>query len=84
MTSDMSLSYPAMMMGVICDTCAEWMRMPRKRRKSPATREEPNIRLIVHPNSELLSHNRAAWVFASLDVRHSSTSQLRTSPAISI
>ena len=55
--------------------------MPRKRRRRPAAREEPNCSLKVHPISEVLSQKRATWVWARLEVMYYSTIQLRTRPA---
>ena len=78
-----SLYYPDIMMGLRCEDCVTWMQMPKKRRIRPDAREEPDISLLVHPTSEVLSQKRAAWVFYRLDVRHYSASQLRTSPASS-
>ena len=73
----MSLSSPAILMGVRCDACVLWIRMSRKRRIRPTAREEPDLRLIFHPTTEMLSQNRAAWVCARLDVMHYSSRQLR-------
>ena len=83
-TSDMSLLYTAILMGVRCEACVLWMRMPRKCRIIPIAREEPYLSLIFHSTAEVLSQNRSAWLFYRLDVSHSSASQLRTSPAILI
>ena len=80
----MSLSSPAMLMGVGYEACVAWMRMPRKRRISPAASEDPDITLLVHPTSEVLLRKRDVWVFDILDVRSSSTSQLITIPDSSI
>ena len=72
-----------MLMGVRCKACVVWVRMTRKRRIRTDASEEPDLSLIVHPTSEVLSQKRAAWVFYRLDVRHYSASQLITSPASS-
>ena len=77
----MSLSLPSIMMGVRGESCVACMRMPRKSRRLPAASEGPNINLNAHPTAEVLLHNRAAWVFDSLDVRNSSASQFITSPS---
>ena len=77
----MSLSSPAMLMGVRFEACVACMKMPRKRRRRPAASEDPTLSLNSHPTAEVLSKKRAVWVFDSLDVRHSSASQFRTSPA---
>ena len=71
-------------MDVRCDAFVACMRMPNKRRRCPAAREEPDKRLNVHPTAEVLSQKRAAWVWARLEVMHSSASQLRTIPDRSI
>ena len=80
-TSAMSLSLPDIMMGVRCEACVACMRITRKQRRRPATSEDPDISLNVHPTDKLLSQKRAAWVFDILDVRHSSARQFITSPA---
>ena len=67
-----------------CESCVACIQMNRKRRRRPDAREEPDLRLIVHPTAKVLSQSMAAWLFTSLDVRHSSASQLRTSSASSI
>ena len=72
-----------MMMGGRCEACAAWMCMPRKRSRRPAAREEPDLSLIVHPITKVLSQKRSAWIFDKLDVRHYSAIHLITSPAIS-
>ena len=77
----MSLSLPAMLMGVRFEAYVACIRMPRKRRRRPDDSEDPDLSLNAHPTAEVLSQNRAAWIFGSLDVRHSSASQFRTSPA---
>ena len=79
---DMYLSLPAMLMGVRCEACVACMRMPRKHRRRPAANEDPDFSLNNHPTAKVLLQNRSAWVFDSLDVKHSSASQFRTSPAI--
>ena len=79
----MSLSYTDIMMGVRCDNCVAWMRMPRKWRRRPASREKPDLILIVHLTAEVLSQKKAAWVWERLGVIHSSTIQFLTSPFIS-
>ena len=58
MTSVISLSSLAILMGAICDACVECMCIPRKRRICPATTEETDLRLIVRPNAEVLSQKR--------------------------
>ena len=82
--SAMSLSLTAMLMGARYESCAAWMRMPRKRRRRTAARNYPDISLNVHPTAKVLSQKRDAWVFDILDVRHSSARKFRTSPARSI
>ena len=77
----MSLSCPAILMGVRCEACVLWVRMPRKCRRSHVAREEPYISLILHPTAEVLSQKRSAWLFYRLDVSHSSARKLRTSPS---
>ena len=79
----MSFSLPAMMMGVRCEACVACMCMPRKRRRRIDANEDPDISLNAHSTAKVLSQKRAAWVFDSLDVRHSSASQFRTSPVSS-
>ena len=78
-----SLYYPDIMMGLRCEDCVTWMQMPKKRRIRPDAREEPDISLLVHPTSEVLSQKRNVWIFARLDVRRSISSQLRSIPASS-
>ena len=54
--------------------------MPRERMRSTSAREEPDIILIVHPTTEVLSQKRAEWLWVRLDVMNSSASQLITIP----
>ena len=54
-TSAMSLSSPDMLIGVRCKSFAAWIHMPRKLRRRPAAREEPDLIFISHPNVEVLS-----------------------------
>ena len=79
--SAMSFYSPVMLMGVMCEACATWMRMPRKRRRRPDASEDPNLSLNIHLTAEVLSQKRSVWVFDRLYVRHSSASQFRTSPS---
>ena len=81
--SAVSLSLPAMMMGVKCEACVACMCMPRKRSRRTADSDDPNLSLNAHPTAKLLLQKRATWVFDSLYVSNSSASQFRTNPAIS-
>ena len=72
-----------MLMGARCESCVAWMRMPRKRRRHTNAWEKPDLSLIFQPTSKVLSQKRVVWVFARLDVRHSSARQLKTIPASS-
>ena len=76
----MSLSSSNIIMGVRCEACVACMCMLSKRRRRPAASEDPNLSLNVHPTAEVLSQNRAAWVFYRLDVKHYSAIQFRTIP----
>ena len=80
----MSFSSLDILIGVRCDACVAWMRMPRKRRIRPAACEEPDISLIFHPTAEVLSKERDEWARARLDTMHSSAIQVITIPARSI
>ena len=64
-----------------CESCVACIQMNRKRRRRPDASENPDIILNIHPTAEVLSQERAAWVFDRLDVRHSSASQFITIPA---
>ena len=75
---EISLYSPDILMGVRRDAFFACMRMPRKKRRYLAAREESDLSLILHPTAEVLSQKRAEWVFGRLYVRHSSASQLRT------
>ena len=68
-----------MIMGVMCEAFVVFMCITRKQRRRPTASEDTDISLNAHPTAEVLSQKRSAWVFDSLDVRNSSTSQFITS-----